>query len=572
MNLKACGLLAAAACLVLDPLSSRGQGTAFTYQGQLASGGEPASGTYDFRTTIYDSASLPTNVIAGPLTNSAIAVSNGLFTITPDFGGGVFTGAPRWLEIAVRTNGAAGFVTLSARQLLTPTPYAITAGGVVTGGLSAGAYGNALSFNNPANRFTGAFSGSGAGLTNLAGALTWQVVSGLAAQAAPNTAYLVTNTSQAVTVTLPAAPNIGDRMAVGCSGYGWQLAQNAGQLVLANNVLGPLAPWTQSLAPASPSANWVSAVSSPDGLHLAISGKRGIDVSADGGATWTSLPGGQPDAYLCESADGSRLALAAPAGGGIYLSTDFGTNFTEVFTNSLIWSGMTCSSDASHFAAVANTGGIYASLSYGSNWFQSATAPVTNWTGLASSTDGSHLVAVALGGAIYLSSDFGSNWTPSAGAPTNSWTAAASSADGSRLLAAGGAQVYVSNDSGATWLLAGAPSNGWLSAASSADGTHLAVGSDQGQGLWLSTDAGATWGRAATPYLTSTIWRATACSAAGTFVAGEYSRGGVYVLKSTTTAGPAGYLSGGADSAVELEYVGGGQFLPLSHEGTLLVH
>jgi hypothetical protein len=71
------------------------------------------------------------------------------------------------MEIAVRTNGNGAFTTLSPRQPLTPAPYAITAGSVVTGGLSAGAYGNAVTFNNSANQFTGTFTGNGANITNV---------------------------------------------------------------------------------------------------------------------------------------------------------------------------------------------------------------------------------------------------------------------------------------------------------------------------------------------------------------------------------------------------------------------
>ena len=44
-----------------------------------------------------------------------------------DFGPGVFTGATNWLEIGVETNGASSFTTLTPRQQLTPTPYAIFA-------------------------------------------------------------------------------------------------------------------------------------------------------------------------------------------------------------------------------------------------------------------------------------------------------------------------------------------------------------------------------------------------------------------------------------------------------------
>ena len=102
-------------------------GTAFTYQGRLADAGNLANGVYDLRFTIYDSTNSPGTVIAGPLTNAATSVSNGLFTATLDFGASVFDGNARWLEIAVQTNGAASFTPLSPRQLLTPTPYAIQA-------------------------------------------------------------------------------------------------------------------------------------------------------------------------------------------------------------------------------------------------------------------------------------------------------------------------------------------------------------------------------------------------------------------------------------------------------------
>jgi hypothetical protein len=53
-------------------------------------------------------------MVAGPVTNTT-AVSNGLFTVTLDFGSGVFNGPDWWLEIAARTNGAASFATLVLR-------------------------------------------------------------------------------------------------------------------------------------------------------------------------------------------------------------------------------------------------------------------------------------------------------------------------------------------------------------------------------------------------------------------------------------------------------------------------
>ena len=72
--------LVVAIALTLASLNAHSaqSGTAFTYQGRLTDGGNPANGTFDLRFTIYDS---PTNgtALAGPITNSPTSVSNGLF-------------------------------------------------------------------------------------------------------------------------------------------------------------------------------------------------------------------------------------------------------------------------------------------------------------------------------------------------------------------------------------------------------------------------------------------------------------------------------------------------------------
>jgi trimeric autotransporter adhesin len=101
------------------------QGTAFTYQGRLNDAVGPANGIYDLRFTAYDALAAG-SALGGPVTNGAVAVSNGLFIVALDFGPGVFSGAERWLEIGVRTNGsAADFTALTPRQPITATPYAI---------------------------------------------------------------------------------------------------------------------------------------------------------------------------------------------------------------------------------------------------------------------------------------------------------------------------------------------------------------------------------------------------------------------------------------------------------------
>ncbi len=146
--------------------SALAQGTtAFTYQGRLNDSADPANGIYDVRFGLYDAASGGTQQ-GNPLTNSATGVSNGLFTVTLDFGN-QFPGADRWLELGVRTNGSGAFTLLAPRQKITATPYAVMAGNVASGGLATGIYASAVTLNNPANQISGAFTGDGRNVTNV---------------------------------------------------------------------------------------------------------------------------------------------------------------------------------------------------------------------------------------------------------------------------------------------------------------------------------------------------------------------------------------------------------------------
>jgi hypothetical protein len=112
-------------CIIVPQLKA--QGTGFTYQGRLNDGAAPANGLYDLKFTLFVDP-LPNTDFYGPITNSAVNVSNGLFTAVLDFGEGVYTGHPNfYLEIATRRAGGTTFTTLLPRQHITPTPYAIHA-------------------------------------------------------------------------------------------------------------------------------------------------------------------------------------------------------------------------------------------------------------------------------------------------------------------------------------------------------------------------------------------------------------------------------------------------------------
>ena len=119
LHLAVAGLLACAEAVA--------QSSAFSYQGSLTEDGSPANGSYSLRFILYN-AEFGGGQVGPALTNEPVAVANGLFTTTLDFGATVLDGSQRWLEVAVRTNGSTAIHTaLAPRQALSSAPYAFRA-------------------------------------------------------------------------------------------------------------------------------------------------------------------------------------------------------------------------------------------------------------------------------------------------------------------------------------------------------------------------------------------------------------------------------------------------------------
>ncbi|SPE60797.1 conserved exported hypothetical protein [Verrucomicrobia bacterium] len=154
-------------------LGALAQGTAFTYQGRLNDGADPANGFYYMTFQMFSDAN-GVSPVGSPLL-TMLVISNGLFTMPLDFGPGIFTGADRWLQISVTTNASGPYTPLVPLQKLTPSPYAIYASGVTASGIIGtissasllGTYSSPLNLTNPINNFSGIFSGNGADITNV---------------------------------------------------------------------------------------------------------------------------------------------------------------------------------------------------------------------------------------------------------------------------------------------------------------------------------------------------------------------------------------------------------------------
>jgi hypothetical protein len=628
VKLKFSGLLS----LLLAVAAASAQTTAFNYQGQLSDNAVPANGWYDFRFTLHDTDTQP-GQIGGSLTNAPVNVVNGLFTVALDFGGDAFDGSPRWLQIGVRSlNDVGPYTALSPRQPVNSVPYAIralTAGSAsnllgtlpatnLTGTipdarlstnvalLSSSAVfrssvtatqfngGGAGLSNVPAAGLTGTvpdarlsanvallnghahfqgnlsaatLSGNGVGLTNVPGRIFEVIPTGASIQAQANFGYLATNETSAVVVTLPVTMRVGETVRVAGSGAGgWAIAQNAGQMILVGNLLDNTGfGWV----PRENSRNWKGIASSADGNGLvAVVNGGQIFTSTNYGVNWTARDSNRGWSAVASDADGVKL-VASVNSGYIYTSTDSGANWTpRTASNIRSWASVASSLDGTRLIACAAGAGVFISGDSGGGWSLTL-AGAGPWSGVASSGNGSNLVAVINGGQIYTSSSSGASGSWIARDSNRAWVSVASSTDGGRLVAAvNGGDLYVSTDFGTNWFVTGpgSPLN-WTSVASSADGARLAAVINLG-GIHVSTDSGANWQpRNGLPLLG---WTTVASSADGSTLAAAGSSTQIYVAsKATTTLGTAGRLTGARLSAVELEYLGNGQFMPISYVGTI---
>lgn len=134
-------VLSAIAGALLAGASARAGGpspTGFTYQGQLRLNGQVVNDLCDFEFRVFADPNSPVEV--GPTLRfdglggnpPPINVVDGLFTVKLDFGIGVFDEMSRYLEISVRCpSGVGAYTTLSPRQGVTPTPFAVNASGLL---------------------------------------------------------------------------------------------------------------------------------------------------------------------------------------------------------------------------------------------------------------------------------------------------------------------------------------------------------------------------------------------------------------------------------------------------------
>ena len=263
--------------------------------------------------------------------------------------------------------------------------------------------------------------------------------------------------------------------------------------------------------------------------------------------------------YQWVAADDSGRVMAATtfttAGGQIFLSKDRGETFTASSAPISSWVSLDMTPDGTRMVAVAAAGGLLRSTDGGSSWTRIDTGinveSALPYESVTISADGARVVAATFNGPIFFSTNADSS-TPGfqqarlvgGGVLTDAFRAVDSSASGSTVIAAASSgNLYVSNDSGATFSLLPVTvgttivADGWYRAALSADGTRIALAGStefgtgvdpapRSTGLYVGNLAGGAW-----------TWT-QASTVAGAYTSVAMSGGGGVIgatLSSTTT-------------------------------------
>lgn len=184
---------------------------------------------------------------------------------------------------------------------------------------------------------------------------------------------------------------------------------------------------------------------------IVIAGHEVFTASRDGGATWAAIPADLPSldihGFTRDPADPSRM-WAYLATGGLWESTDFGTQWTEVRSDNVIFPLAVRAGSITRLLGV-DASGLVASDDGGRTWTTLGTPPAYPMTALAATPDGGTIYAGAPEG-LFRSGDGGRTWTPTA--YRGSAFALATTPDGATVAVVNrDTDFYRSPDSGATW-------------------------------------------------------------------------------------------------------------------------
>lgn len=239
-------------------------------------------------------------------------------------------------------------------------------------------------------------------------------------------------------------------------------------------------------------------------MYIGSSSSSGIFArSLDAGATFTQVGTINYVSGLATNRyTGQYVVVVCWSANKMFYSTDYGATFTQYSPNNR-YNAVAASDDGSRFYVAlysgnSNIGAMY-STDHGATWTTSNLA-ADSWSSISCTSDGSIVAVVAQksGGKVYLSTDSGVTYSALANSPTGSQMLTVSissnqNSNGMYTLLTGdtsASHVYYSMDTGATWSTSATsmnPRSSYLNAV----GTTAVVGTNNY--MYYSNNTGATF-------------------------------------------------------------------------------
>ncbi|TAK66490.1 MAG: T9SS type A sorting domain-containing protein [Bacteroidetes bacterium] len=143
--------------------------------------------------------------------------------------------------------------------------------------------------------------------------------------------------------------------------------------------------------------------------YIYVGCDTGVFRSVNNGMNWTEVSSGLPNyAVTALAVDANNKLFAATAGGGVYLSSDNGNNWSQTGWLAMYAYSLAISPNGTVFAGLKN-GGAYRTTDYGQTWERIAYGISKTVYAMAVNSDG-HVYAGTDGSAVYRSIDNGTNW------------------------------------------------------------------------------------------------------------------------------------------------------------------
>jgi len=402
-------------------------GTAFTYQGRLEDASGPVDSTCDFRFILHGSSN-GADQIGVPQPKTNVPVSNGYFTVDDlDFGAIAFTGQERWLGIELRCPAGTGaYTTLSPRQPLTATPYALYALNVAT----HNHLGQTWSGSNNPLVINGSFSRS------------------------PNNAPLVLGNSHSSGDGLRVMSAGRDGVYVDSADYGLHVSSVDDDGVYVTSAGG------DGVAVAS---------AGDDGLYVHSAGDDGVQVRKAGNPSTMTNPSNHHNGFEVAGAEGSGLYVGQADDNGVHVSR---ADRTGVYVNSAGDEGLWVTSAGNNgvLVDVAGDHGVYVNVAGDDGVFVNAAGD--DGVDIGSAGDRGVSVGSAEYGLVVDTANYGVIVTS---ADSDGVVVTSAGDDGVVVNSAGGDGVYVSSAGGDGVVVSSAGGDG-VQVSADLDGVFVAAG------------------------------------------------------------------------------------------------